>query len=93
VLADELKDLLDIFLEALFQHFICLIEASYLQVRQFYCPAIKQVNQPSWSRHDNVATISNLSYLFMDIRTSIDCNYFEITTHAQTMNLCSDLNC
>lgn len=33
VLADELEDPLNVLLEALLQHLVCLIKASYLQVR------------------------------------------------------------
>lgn len=32
VFANVLKDFLDVFLETLFQHLICLVKASYLQV-------------------------------------------------------------
>jgi hypothetical protein len=48
VLPYELEDFLDVFLEALFQHLICLVKASYLQVGQLDRPSLQQVNQSSW---------------------------------------------
>lgn len=44
IFADELKDLLDIFLEPLFEHFICLVKASYLQVGKPNGASLKQVD-------------------------------------------------
>ncbi len=45
VFSNILKYLLDVFLETLFQHLICLVKASYLQMGEPNRPPLKQVNQ------------------------------------------------
>ena len=79
MLADELENLLDVLLEALFQHLICLVKASYLQVGELDGTPFEQVNEPSGGGHDDVASVSYLSHLFLDVTSSIHCYDFEIS--------------
>ncbi len=92
VLFNELEDLLDVLLEALLEHLVCLIKASYLQVGKLNGASLKQVYQPSRCRHDYIATIANLPNLFMDVASSVDCHNLKIPTHPQAVNLISHLN-
>jgi hypothetical protein len=93
VLADELKDLLDVFLEALLQHLICLVKASYLQVGQLDGAPLQQVNQPTGRRHDNVAPVSDLPHLLVDVTAPVHRHHLEIAPHAQGRDLVLHLDC
>lgn len=80
---NELEYFLDVLLEPLLQHFICLVKASYLQVGKPNGASLKQVDQPPWRRHNDVATIPNLTHLLLNIAPSIHCHHFEIPSNPQ----------
>lgn len=92
VLADELKYFFDVFLEPLFQHFICLVKASYLQVGKPYGASLKQVDQPPWRRHNDVATVPNPSHLFLDVASSVDGHYLEVPSNPQRLDFGAHLD-
>lgn len=93
MLADVLKDLLDVLLEALLQHLICLVKASYLQVGQLDGAPLQQVNQPPRCRHDDVAPVSDLTHLLVDVTTPVHRHHLEIPPHPQRTDLLRDLDC
>lgn len=92
MLAHKLEDLLNIFLEPLFQHLICLIKASYLQVGQLYGTPFEQVNQSPGRGYNDVAPITYLSDLLMNVTAAVHCHDFEVSPNAQSVDLISDLN-
>lgn len=82
VLANVFENLFDVFLKALFQHFICLIEASYLQVGKLYASPFEQVNQSARGRNHYIASIADLAYLLVYVTASIHCYHFEVSSHS-----------
>lgn len=93
ILSTVFENLLDVFLKALFQHFICLIEASYLQVGELDAPPLEQVNQSARGRYHDVATVSNLANLLVNVASSVYCHYLKISSYSQAVDLVADLNC
>lgn len=77
---NELEDFLNVLLETLFQHLVCLVKASYLQVRQLNGPSFQQVNQPSWGRYDYIATVPDFTNLLLNVAPPIHCHHLEIST-------------
>ena len=92
VFPNEFENFLDVLLEPLFQHLICLVEASYLQVRKADGPPLKQVDQPPRCRHDYVTSIPDLPHLFMDVASSVHGHHLKISPHPQTVDLIPNLD-
>jgi hypothetical protein len=91
ILSTIFENLLDVFLKALFQHFICLIEASYLQVGELDAPPLEQVNQSARGRNHDIASISNLAYLLVNVTATVHCDHIKISPHSQTVDLVANL--
>ena len=90
---DELENLFNILLESLLQHLVCFIKACYLQVRQLNGASFQQVNQPSRGGNDDVAAVSDLPHLLMNVAAAVHRHDLEIAAHAQGVYLCTDLDC